>query len=53
MQQPTEKVTLVVGASGATGQPPAARFVADLIKDDDTWTQWQGRIPVIYNRAWA
>lgn len=26
-------------------------FMADLITNDDTWQQWQGQMPVIYNKA--
>ncbi len=26
-------------------------FMADLITDDDTWNQWKGRMPVIYNKT--
>ena len=26
-------------------------FMADLLTTDDTWQQWQGQMPVIYNKA--
>lgn len=37
--------------AGATSRRNVARFMADLISDDDTWTRWKGRMPVIYDRG--
>lgn len=36
---------------GKTSRLNVAQFMADLITDDDTWTQWQGRMPVIYSKS--
>ncbi|MFZ5570517.1 MAG: NAD(P)-dependent oxidoreductase [Thermodesulfobacteriota bacterium] len=35
---------------GRTSRINVGRFMADLITDDAAWKQWQGRMPVIYNR---
>lgn len=34
---------------GVTSRINVARFMADLIAQDDLWTRWRGRMPVIYN----
>lgn len=34
---------------GKTSRINVGHFMADLITDDDTWTQWKGQMPVIYN----
>lgn len=36
--------------SGQTSRINVAHFMAELITDDDIWHQWQGQMPVIYNR---
>ena len=36
---------------GKTSRINVAHFMAELITDDETWQQWQGQMPVIYNRA--
>ena len=36
---------------GVTTRINVAHFMADLITDDDTWNQWKGQMPVIYNTA--
>ncbi|MEZ5585800.1 MAG: NAD(P)H-binding protein [Sedimenticolaceae bacterium] len=28
-----------------------ARFMADLLTDEDTWNQWHGQMPVIYGKT--
>lgn len=35
--------------SGKTSRINVGWFMADLITYDDTWSQWKGRMPVIYN----
>ncbi len=35
---------------GKTSRINVAHFMAELITDDATWQQWQGQMPVIYNR---
>lgn len=36
---------------GKTSRINVAHFMAELITDDNTWQQWKGQMPVIYNRA--
>ena len=36
---------------GKTSRINVAHFMAQLITDEDTWSQWQGQMPVIYNKA--
>lgn len=36
---------------GKTSRINVAHFMAELIKDDDTWKRWKGRMPVIYNKG--
>lgn len=36
---------------GRTSRLNVARFIADLIADDDTWARWRGQMPVIYDKA--
>lgn len=36
---------------GKTSRINVAHFMADLITDEDTWNEWKGRMPVIYNKA--
>lgn len=36
---------------GKTSRINVGHFMADLITNDDTWQQWQGQMPVIYNKA--
>ena len=36
---------------GRTSRVNVGHFMADLITDDDTWQQWKGQMPVIYNSA--
>jgi hypothetical protein len=35
---------------GKTSRINVAHFMAELITDEDTWSQWQGQMPVIYNK---
>lgn len=37
--------------AGVTSRINVAHFMADLITDDDTWNEWKGQMPVIYNKA--
>ncbi|PHS68669.1 MAG: NAD-dependent epimerase [Methylophaga sp.] len=36
--------------AGTTSRINVAHFMADLITDNDIWQQWQGKMPVIYNK---
>ena len=36
---------------GTTSRINVGHFMADLITDPDTWNQWKGQMPVIYNRT--
>ncbi len=36
--------------AGKTSRVNVGDFMARLITEDDTWSQWRGRMPVIYNR---
>lgn len=36
---------------GSTSRINVAHFMARLITEDDTWNQWKGQMPVIYNTA--
>ncbi len=36
---------------GQTSRINVAHFMADLITDDTVWQQWQGQMPVIYDRT--
>ena len=35
---------------GKSSRINVADFIAGLITDDDLWSAWRGRMPVIYNR---
>jgi nucleoside-diphosphate-sugar epimerase len=37
--------------SGVTSRINVAHFMVDLITDDNTWNNWKGQMPVIYNKA--
>jgi nucleoside-diphosphate-sugar epimerase len=37
--------------AGVTSRINVAHFMADLITDDDTWNEWKGQMPVIYNKG--
>ena len=37
--------------SGATSRINVAHFMAELILNEDTWLEWKGRMPVVYNQA--
>ena len=37
--------------AGKTSRINVASFMADLIGDDSAWSQWQGKMPVIYNET--
>jgi len=37
--------------AGKTSRINVARFMADLIGNDEIWNQWRGKMPVIYNKA--
>jgi hypothetical protein len=36
---------------GVTSRANVARFMADLITDEETWNKWKGRMPVVYDHA--
>jgi nucleoside-diphosphate-sugar epimerase len=36
--------------AGLTSRINVAHFMAKLITDDDTWKEWKGKMPVIYNK---
>jgi hypothetical protein len=36
--------------AGLTSRINVAHFMAQLITDDDTWKEWKGKMPVIYNK---
>jgi len=36
--------------AGVTSRINVASFMADLITDNDTWNEWKGKMPVIYNQ---
>lgn len=38
---------------GKTSRINVAHFMTDLITDGDTWNQWKGQMPIIYNKAQA
>lgn len=46
-------ITSAIFKPGRTSRINVAHFMADLITDADLWNQWQGQMPVIYNRARA
>ncbi len=35
--------------AGKTSRINVAHFMTDLIMDNQTWNQWKGQMPVIYN----
>jgi nucleoside-diphosphate-sugar epimerase len=37
--------------AGVTSRVNVAHFMVDLITDDNTWNNWKGQMPVIYNKA--
>jgi putative NADH-flavin reductase len=37
--------------AGKTSRINVAHFMAQLITDNDTWAEWRGKMPVIYNSA--
>lgn len=37
--------------AGKTSRINVAHFMADLITDPQTWNEWKGQMPVIYNKA--
>lgn len=37
--------------AGQTSRINVGYFMADLITEDDIWQQWQGQMPVIYNKV--
>ena len=37
--------------AGTTSRINVGHFMAKLITDQDTWIQWKGQMPVIYNKA--
>jgi len=41
----------VIFDPGQTSRINVGHFMADLITNDDTWQQWQGQMPVIYNKT--
>jgi len=36
---------------GKTSRSNVAHFMAELITNDETWNEWKGQMPVIYNKA--
>lgn len=39
--------------AGTTSRINVAHFMADLITHNDTWSQWKGKMPVIYNKGYS
>jgi len=37
--------------AGKTSRINVGHFIADLITDHNTWNQWKGQMPVIYNKS--
>lgn len=37
--------------AGETSRINVAHFMAELITNDETWQEWKGRMPVIYNKS--
>jgi hypothetical protein len=37
--------------AGQTSRINVGHFMAELITNDDTWQQWHGQMPVIYNES--
>lgn len=37
--------------AGLTSRINVAHFMGDLVTDDDTWNEWKGKMPVIYNKG--
>lgn len=37
--------------AGKTSRINVAHLMAELMTDDDTWSRWKGRMPVIYNQG--
>jgi hypothetical protein len=37
--------------AGTSSRINVAHFMADLITNSDTWSQWKGKMPVIYNKV--
>ena len=37
--------------AGLTSRINVGHFMADLITNNDTWNQWKGQMPVIYNKS--
>ncbi|MEZ4865561.1 MAG: NAD(P)-binding oxidoreductase [Caldilineaceae bacterium] len=46
-------IVSAIFGSGKTSRINVAHFMAELITSDDTWQQWQGQMPVIYNRSFT
>jgi hypothetical protein len=36
---------------GSTSRINVAHFMARLITEDDTWAEWKGQMPVVYNKG--
>ena len=36
--------------AGRTSRINVSHFMVDLITDNDTWYNWKGQMPVIYNK---
>lgn len=39
--------------AGKTSRINVARFMTDLITNENEWNRWKGQMPVIYNEAWG
>jgi nucleoside-diphosphate-sugar epimerase len=39
--------------AGKTSRVNVAHFMAALITEDDLWSEWKGRMPVIYNKGFS
>ncbi|MFC3282660.1 NAD(P)-dependent oxidoreductase [Litchfieldella rifensis] len=39
--------------AGKTSRINVAHFMANLITDDETWSRWKGRMPVIYDKGFS
>lgn len=39
--------------AGEASRINVARFMAELITGDETWSDWSGQMPVIYNNGFS
>jgi NAD(P)-dependent dehydrogenase (short-subunit alcohol dehydrogenase family) len=50
--QPSPTRSAIFNA-GKTSRNNVAHFMATLITEDDLWSKWKGRMPVIYNKGFS